>query len=319
MERDGHTVASLCRSLLANAAAWALAMVAAAIFSGGVHAASNVMIVFDEDTSLPGLSAINRSLREVFTRELGSEVELYTESLNVSQFGGDDYDPVAREHLRRKYASRRPNLIVAVMQPSLDFLLRHRETLFSGVPIVFCGIDTSALQHRALPHDVTGVLLKRTFTPTIDIALKLQPRLRNLFVVGGVSEFDRQIQGIARRDLAGVESRLRITWLTELGMDALVNGVSAVPADSAILYLTLFADAAGRTFSPHGGYVRGVEVAIGADRNEGGALPRCVLGRRTRLCVGRPVCRLRRSRRARLQRRPAWAPRRGDRRAHPAR
>jgi hypothetical protein len=32
------------------------------------------------------------------------------------------------------------------MEPSLDFLLRHSEALFPGVPIVFCGVDAAALE-----------------------------------------------------------------------------------------------------------------------------------------------------------------------------
>ena len=235
-----------CRSL-----AFALALLLAAAVPQIVQARKSILLVFDEDNDLPGLAVINRSLREALKSEVKDEVEFYSESLNVSQFKGADYDNVLSEHFRRKYAGNRPDLIVAVMEPSLDFLLRHGEALFAGIPIVFCGVDPSDIDRKALRSNVTGVLVKRTFAPTLEIALRLQPYTRNVFVVGGTSRFDRQLQAIARRDFEPMQSRMRITYLTELPFDGLLNTLSNLPERSVIVYLTVFADGAGRAFVPH--------------------------------------------------------------------
>ena len=83
--------------------------------------------------------------------------------------------------------------------PSLDFLLRHGEALFPGVPIVFCGVEPSDLEGRTLSKNVTGVLVKRTYGPTLDVALRLQPDTRNVFVVGGTSKFEASHERPFRR------------------------------------------------------------------------------------------------------------------------
>src|SRR5262249_27869722 len=171
--------------------------------------------------------------------------------MNLSQFPEIAYDGVFSDHLRRKYAGARPDLIVAVMGPSLDFLLQHGEALFPGVPIVFCGADQADLDGKTLSANVTGALVKRTFAPTLDIALQLQPEIRNVFVVGGTSGFDRQMQAIARRDFKPFESRVAIAYLTPLPMDDLLKAVSSLPPNSVVLYLTLFTDGAGSAFVPH--------------------------------------------------------------------
>jgi signal transduction histidine kinase/ABC-type uncharacterized transport system substrate-binding protein len=210
-----------------------------------------VLTVFDEDKDFPGLTIINRSLRETFRSELTDGVQFYSESLNLSQFGHPGHDEVLRDHFQRKYAGTRLDLIVAVMGPSLDFLLRHGEALFPGVPIVFCGVDAAEMEGRTLRQNVTGTMVRRSYAPTLDIALRLQPDTRNVFVVGGVSAFDRQLQAIARRDLKPFASRVTVTYLTDLSMRDLVARVAALPAHSVILYLTMFADGAGRAFIPH--------------------------------------------------------------------
>lgn len=210
-----------------------------------------VLLVFDESTALPGLAIINRSLRETFKSEFGGDIEFVSESLNLSQFKDPGYEGVLREHFTRKYANKRPDLIIAVMQPSLDFLLHDRQPPFPGVPIVFCGVDSSYLDTNPLPPTVSGVAIKRNYAPSLDIALRLQPDLHEVYVVGGTAAFDRQLQTIARRDLAPFESRVQITYLTDLPMPELLDTVSKLPEKSAVLYLTIFTDGAGAAFVPH--------------------------------------------------------------------
>ena len=239
---------------------FALALAMAACL-GAAHARSSVLIVFDEDKDLPGLAIINRSLLQVFRAELNDDVEIYSESLRLSQFKEPGYASLLREHFRRKYRGKRLDLIVAVMEPSLDFLMRDGDALFGRVPIVFCGADPSDLRRKTLRENVTGVLVERDFAPTLDIALRLQPDTRNVFVVGGTSRFDRQLQAIARRDLKPYEGRVHLNWLTAQPMDELVKTVSRLPAQSVVYYLTVFADGAGNAFVPHQALSRIAKVA----------------------------------------------------------
>ena len=155
------------------------------------------------------------------------------------------------DYYRRKYAGKNLDLIVAVMEPSLDFLIRYGEALFPGVPIVFCGVDASTIEGKKLRPNITGVLVKRAFSPTLQVALRLQPDTRNVFVVGGASRFDRYLENFARRDLKPFEDQVAITYLAGLPMDALSKAVSTLPPHSVILYTTLFADGAGLGFVPH--------------------------------------------------------------------
>ena len=237
--------------MVRRAGALALLLVLAVALCEGAHARRNVLLVFDEDQSLPGLAVINQSVREVLRSELKEEIEFYSESLQISQFGQPGYEEVLREHFRRKYRDKRLDLIVAVLEPSLAFVLRLEGAPFRGVPIVFCGVDATDAGRKVLRENVTGVLVEREFAPTLEIALQLQPRTRNVFVVGGNSPFDRQLQAIAGRDLQHFEGRVALTWLTSLPMEELLQKLSALPADSVIYYLTTFTDGAGRAFVPH--------------------------------------------------------------------
>src|SRR6185295_4206091 len=205
--------------------------------SAPVHARKQILLLYDEDqAAYPGLARIDRSLRESFQAEYGKDVDFYGESLDVSHFQGADYDRALADYYRRKYAGKKLDLIVAVLEPSLDFLVRHGEAVFPGVPIVFCGIETSMLHARTLRPNITGVLVTRAFSPTLEIALQLQPDIQHVFVVGGTSTFDRHLLNLAQRDLKPYESRVAITYLVDLPMDGLLKAVSTLPARSAILF-----------------------------------------------------------------------------------
>ena len=241
--------------------AFALAFaLSSAALAGPADPRKAVLLVFDEDKELLGLAQINRSVQEIFKGALAGDVEFYSESLNLSRFDDPGYHGLLRDHFRLKYARKHFDLIVAVMEPSLDFLLRHRAALFPGVPIVFCVIDSSDVQGRT-PADVTGVLVKRSFAPTLAIALRLQPDTDEIVVVSGTSRFDQRLLAIARREFEPFQDRVRISYLTGLPIDQLLTRVSRLPSRSAIIYLTFFADGAGRAFIPHEALSRIAQVA----------------------------------------------------------
>jgi signal transduction histidine kinase len=214
-------------------------------------ARSHVLILYDEHKSFPGPALLDRSLRDSLRSGRGDAVEFYSESLSLSQFERTGYDRLVADFYGHRYSGKKLDLIVAVMGPALDFLLRHGEALFPGVPIVFCGIDATTIEGKTLRANVTGVLVRREFSPTLEVALRLQPNTRNVFVVGGASTFDRHLQTLVRRDLQSFEGRVVMTYLVGLPMDALLRTVANLPPHSVILYVTVFADGVGLGFVPH--------------------------------------------------------------------
>jgi signal transduction histidine kinase len=228
----------------------AVALLLAGVGSAAAQGSTRVLLVFDEDRSLPGLAVLDQALRTTFRAGLG-DLEIFSESLSLSQFQDADYEGALRTYYSNKYRLKKPDLIVAVMGPSLRFLLRHGQELFPGTPIVFCGADADDIRGTALPANVTGILVRRTFAPTVDVALQLQPTTSHVYVVGGTSAFDRHLQQLARSEFERFGQRLSFHYLTELSTSDLLSTVSRLPPRSVIFYLTWFRDIDGQTYVPH--------------------------------------------------------------------
>ena len=168
----------------------------------------------------------------------------------VSRFDSDAYRTLLKDYLRAKYASRKIDVAVAVFGPALEFLLKDGDAIFPGTPIVFCGVDKEVLGDRSLPPHVRGVLLKREFAPTLELALKLHPDTKQVVVVAGTSEFDTRLLDWARQQFKAYEARLPFTYLTTLPLQKLLTELAGLPPQTFVLFTTLFRDGAGEPYVP---------------------------------------------------------------------
>jgi signal transduction histidine kinase len=214
-------------------------------------ATRHVVVLYDERPSLPGLAIIDASLSDTLTSRSREPLEGYREAMDLSRLGSDDYLPLLGDHLRAKYANLTIDVVVAVMGPALDFLLQYGGEIFPGTPIVFSGIDRNELGDRPLPAHVTGVLVKREFLPTLELALRLHPDTQDVVYVAGTSEFDRRLVEQAKRELAAYNDEVALTFLTDLPFEHLLEEMSRLPPQTVVLYSTLFQDGAGQAFVPH--------------------------------------------------------------------
>ena len=210
-----------------------------------------VVLLYDERTDLPGLAVLDARLVRTLTAESPVAVEVYRETMDLSRFPSKTYPLVLRDYLRAKYSDKKVDVVVAAMGPALDFVLAYGAAVFPGAPVVFCGIDRRELRERQVPQNVTGVLVQREFAPTLKLALTLHPETKHVVFVAGTSEFDRRLTDAARAEFGAEASRVRIEYLTDLALPALLDTIARLPTNSVVLYSTMFTDAAGQPFVPH--------------------------------------------------------------------
>jgi signal transduction histidine kinase len=217
----------------------------------GLSETRQVVLLFDERVELPGLSVLEAEFVRTLNSNSSRRVEVYREAMDLSRFGSGQYRTLFRDFLKEKYRDKKVDVAVAVMAPSLDFLLDNGSEVFPGAQVVFCGIDRTQLGDRSLPPNVHGILVKREYAPTLEIALALHPATEKVFVVGGASDFDISLLAAARQELAAFERQVSIEYLTGLPLKDLLAKLSQLPPNALVLYTTLFKDGAGAAFVPH--------------------------------------------------------------------
>ena len=170
-------------------------------------ATRHVVMLFDERLELPELAALEAEFVRTLTSNSPDHIETYRETMDLSRFDSDTYRTLLKNYLRDKYADKKIDVAVAVLGPAFEFLLNHGEAIFPGAPIVFSGVDRRELGDRSLPPHVYGVLLKREFAPTLELAISLHPYTKQVVVVAGTSELDKRILDHARQEFSVYENR----------------------------------------------------------------------------------------------------------------
>ncbi|MBU2518384.1 MAG: PAS domain S-box protein [Proteobacteria bacterium] len=81
---------------------------------------------------------------------------------------------------------------------------------------------------------------------TMELALKMLPKTKHVFFLGGASLTDRMVEKKARKDLLRYQDRLDLNFWTDLTADEILKRVGKLPKDSIIYFLIMLRDAAGK-------------------------------------------------------------------------
>jgi signal transduction histidine kinase len=208
-----------------------------------------VVILSGTDPTLPAFVAIDRAMRGALNAPGTHPVELYLESLDTMRFPGAQIEPEMLALLKKKYAKERVDAVIAVVPAGLAFAERHRDDIWPGAAIVFHSVAENELRGRTLAPRTTGIPARFDMAGTADLALRLRPSTRRLVVIGGSGDYDRYVLAIAREQLGSRRKDVDIEYWTDRRFDDLTRDTAQLPADAAILILSIGRDAAGRTFT----------------------------------------------------------------------
>jgi signal transduction histidine kinase len=209
-----------------------------------------VLVLYSDERLLPANIIVDEAIRATFAVGTNNRIEFHSEFLDVARFPGEEEQQRQRDFFRDKYRERPPNLVIAVSGGALVFLAKHRPDLFAGVPIVYCPVAGDPHPDHLSDARIAEVPVPDSIAPTLEMMLRLHPDARRVVVVSGNGPRDRQLAETFRQQMTGFGNRIAFTWLTNLSMEELRGELSRLPVNTVVLYLTIFQDAAGKTFTP---------------------------------------------------------------------
>ncbi|WP_246802141.1 sensor histidine kinase [Ensifer sp. ENS06] len=209
-----------------------------------------VLILYPYDERIAATTAAGEAVRTRLIGATKGKIDLFSEFLDLSRFPETEHVGRMARYLAAKYADHRPDVVVALGEESARFIAANREDLADGAKIIVAGISRSSADEMDLPSDVVGAFSEFHIAKTAEMARRLQPEARHLFIIGGSSEFDRSWLATARADLAAFSRNYETTYLEDLTIDEFTRRAAELPRDSIVLALTIFKDRDGRNFIP---------------------------------------------------------------------
>jgi signal transduction histidine kinase len=215
-----------------------------------------VLILYSFDKEENFFYGFDRTLRSSLASKFSERVEFYTEYVDLVRFSGASHAEILARLLKLKLSEQKPDLIIAVSYPALNFLLETGKDLFPETPIVFSCIGDSFSESmkiaiaRAGRHNVSGILLGNQQIATLKLAFQLQPGVQRVVAVAGTTPLERFWINQLEKDLALSQPGITFTYLNNMSMDDILKKVAALPPHTVIYYPYFFLDANGSMFSP---------------------------------------------------------------------
>ena len=208
-----------------------------------------VLILLPGQPGLPAASAIASGIRDVLLTEFSFRVSIEMEHVDVARFPSPD---VEEQRLRTlyglKYGNQHFDLIVAALPEPFRFVLRGRDALWPGVPVVVCGVDERAVQGAQFPPGFAVLTIQLDMAGTVRAAHTLLPDTRHVALVGGASA-PEQIYHDLIRQAVGAVGGLDVIDLTKLPIAEVLSRVSMLPEHTIIVQSSYQVDGAGRRFN----------------------------------------------------------------------
>jgi signal transduction histidine kinase len=232
-----------------SASRWLLAL--SLVHFAATAEAGQVLVLHSNSPLGKGTMTFDSGLRQTINANSGQPIQIYSEFLDEPEFGGDRYELTMVTYLRDKYAERPLGAVLTLNDTALRFVLRYRERLFPGVPIVYAGATRNWLHSMpTLPPDIVGVPVGFDFAGTVEQALKWHPRATHLVVVIGASKQD-DWEPLVRPEITPILGHVQAEYLIGLTLPALQKHLRELGSDSVVLTFGFFQDGDGRSYLLH--------------------------------------------------------------------
>ena len=185
-----------------------------------------------------------RVYRESLSKALGDRLEYYSERFDVYNFPDASYESDLEAYLVRKYQSLGLDLLLASGVNAAVFAGRLQARLPGRPPIVFHG----RVDERPVPGS-TGYNFVFQLKKSLDLAMRVHPQARHVFVVSGVGQVDKWYDDVFQTQMQVLPPGVDVTRLQGLSVQALVERLGALPPRSIVLLSSLTSDSEGRQFS----------------------------------------------------------------------
>lgn len=233
-----------------------LACVTGLFFSSASFAESppspirDILILNSYHQSLKWEEDIYSAIKEVLEPDK-NRLRLHVYNMDTKRISFDQtYQGFLYDLFLHRYGAIDFSVIILSDNNAFDFLLRHHDDLFPGTPVVFCGINffnDRQIKDRPL---FTGVLEAPDVKKTVDLALKLHPGTKELFVVNDFLPSGRIWKSAMEEDLKGYAQNIQITYSENMTMPELLEVVRPLSEGTLILFGAFFRDNAGVYYEP---------------------------------------------------------------------
>ncbi len=181
--------------------------------------------------------------------ESGNNISIQVEYMDWKNHPSQENLEYLYDYYKYKYQTTKIDIIIATDDAALEFALNNRKDLFKDAPVVFCGINQAGIKTITEGADrVTGVTEVVDPTATIQLALQVNPDLKNVYLLYDNTESGLSTGNLAIKQIKDIAPQLNIISCNRLAFTDLLDTVHKLKRDSIVLITTYYRDANNNIF-----------------------------------------------------------------------
>jgi len=186
---------------------------------------------------------------EAFRRRLGEKTtesfDIFIDYMELERFPGQAHIDATVRYLQGKYAAAPPAVLIPLGRAAVPFMLRYRKVIAADAPVIMTSVPARATSEASGLDNAIWVVTDYDFAKTLEFARRLQPKARQIVVIGGASEYDRMWLDDARRELEPYRGAYAISYLADIGYGELLKQVSRLSPETIVIVSFVFRDGDG--------------------------------------------------------------------------
>ncbi|MFW6308218.1 MAG: hypothetical protein ACOC08_06195, partial [Campylobacterales bacterium] len=142
----------------------------------------NILLLHSYHSDMTWVENIETAVEDILEPEYNNYL-IYKEYMDTKRHNSKEYYKALINTYKKKYKNKKIDLILATDNNAFDFLLKHRDEIFGETPVVFSGVNGFDMGMIEDKKGFTGVAEQFSAKETVDVILKLQPDIKEIFII----------------------------------------------------------------------------------------------------------------------------------------
>ena len=182
------------------------------------------------------------------TGEAREKISLQNEFMGAKWADDEEYFQLLFKTFKHKFQWAGFDAIITTDNDAFDFILRYRDELFPGTPVIFCGVNQFQPSQLRGAKGFTGVTEVVNIKATLDLALKLHPKTRQIAFINDTTTTGRVVHNRIVEILPDYRQRVNFVLLDDVEMPQILATVKQLQRDSLVLFTFFSTDIKGRVW-----------------------------------------------------------------------
>ena len=176
------------------------------------------------------------------------KIDLQIEYMDTKKYNYDHINKSLFKLYSEKFNDEDFDIIIVSDNYAYNFVIEHRDSLFPGIPLVFCGMNNFESADIS-SGNLTGIVENFDLKRTLEVARKLHPEKNKMVVVGDQSLTGRSIEQQVYTMLSKYEGQLEVEFWFKLSLEETKEKVERLANDTFLFFSPWYQTVKGKFYT----------------------------------------------------------------------